>query len=288
MNWTVLILLSSFVTAGNSILDKRLMDGRSAHPLVCTTSFGVVGLPVALIGLLILPSIAWSEALLAITAGVLFVGAAWLYYSTISQEDISRLAPLLRLTAIQELLLAALFLGEALTPQQQIAFGITLVSSVVLSLKPDVKRRLTFSRAALRIILVTTLLAINGILMAHVYRETSIWHGKAWEYLGLIAGLGIVSIIVSSRRHTIWRSASRRTWSVLILEQILRLVTGLAPAWVIASGVPVALPSAVGGVRLIWVWLLAILFLKEPVKRNDLLLKGGGIIGMILGTYWLA
>jgi uncharacterized membrane protein len=286
MNWIVLVLLSSFITAGNSILDKRLMDGRTAHPFACTTSFGIVGLPVIVVGLLILPPIPWQERMMALAAGLLFVGAAWLYYDTIAREEISRLAPLMRLTTVQILLLSVVFLGETLTRQQQVAFGVMLVSSILLSLKAN-KGRVTFSRAALRMIPVTMLLAFDSVLMAHVYRSTSIWQGLVWDNLGILAGLSLVGGTMIWKQQVVWCSTDRRTWGVLILEQTIRLITGLAPAWAVANGVPLALLSGLSGAGLIWVWVLAILLLGEPVKRHDLLLKGGGVLGMALSVYWL-
>lgn len=287
MNWIALVLLSNLIGAGNSILDKWLMADRSApHPFICTASFGIVALPVAMIGLIILPPLLWLEVVLAIVAGLLFTGAAWLYYATINEDDISRLAPMMRLTSLQTLLLSVIFLGESLSSQQQVAFVVMLGSGLLLSLKLS-HNSLTLSRAALRMIPVTTLLAVDSVLMAHVYRSASVWQGEVWYSLGIIMGLILTGGIAWWRRWPIWIKTDRRTWSVLILEQVTRQITNLAPAWAIASGMPVALLSALGGVNLVWVWLLAILVLREPVVHKELIFKGGGILGMALGVYWL-
>jgi len=288
MSWIPLVLLSSFVTAFNNILDKRLVNGQdSPPPLVCATSFGVVGLPVAIVGLILLSPIAWLPASTAVIAGAIFTGAVWLYYDTISlKEDISRLTPLLQLSSVYKLLLAVIFLGEMLARQQLAAFGIMVISGIILSLKVN-GGRLTFSRAVLRMIPVTILLAINGVLMADVYRITSIWHGLVWEDIGTIAALIVMWAIAWRRQNHFWRGVTRRTWGILIWEQIVRKGSGLVPAHAIAGGVPVALLSALGGARLVWVWLLAVLVLHEQVTRKGLLLKGSGIFGMIVGIYLL-
>jgi len=350
MHWTALILLSTFIAAGASVLDKRLMDGRAVHPFAAAASFGIVGLPVSTVGLMLLPPTPWPEALLGLSAGGLFILAAWLYYDAVACEEISRLVPLFRLTALQTLLLEALFLGETLTERQLAAFGVMLAGGLLLVLKPRAGG-FTFSRVALRVLPVTTLLALNGVLTAHIYRTTSLWAGVVWENLGMALSAGLLGLVwvgqrlldrrtrfVRDRRppllsmaalgrrrsavvpavshrpsavvrrsavsgpRSAWRSAAwgklSRTiadrehsapppppavWGVLILEQTLRLATGLAPAWAIAHGVPVGLVAALGGIRPAWVWLLAVWWLHEPLDRREFLLKGGGMVGMGLG-----
>lgn len=321
MHWISLVLLSTFVAAGASVVDKRLMDGHAVHPSAAAASFGIVGFPVSAVGLMLLPPIPWQEALAGLVAGGLFIVAAWLYYEAVAREEISRLVPLFRLTALQTLLLGAVFLGDTLTRQQLAAFGVMLLSGLLLVLKPGAGR-LTFSRAALRMLPVTTLLALNGILTAHVYRTASLWAGVVWENLGMGLGAGVLGVVWMSRRSTpgqgsiekrddgpqttatlivdrpssiVRRPSSTRRWSlvvrpssvsawgVLILEQTFRLATGLAPAWAIAHGVPVGLVAALGGIRPAWVWLLAVWWLREPLNRREFLLKGGGMVGMGIG-----
>ena len=105
MAWLSLVLMGTFLTAGSNIVDKKVMNGHAVHPFSCAVSFGVVGLPVALVGLLLFPTPSWSQALLGVVAGLVFIPAAWLYYDTLNREDVSHVIPLLRLTSLQTLLL---------------------------------------------------------------------------------------------------------------------------------------------------------------------------------------
>lgn len=283
MNWIALVVLNSFVMAGNSILDKWLMDGQRAQPLACAASFGLVGFPVAVVGLIVLPPIHGMLALRALVAGGLLVGAVWLYYDTVSKEEISRLVPLIRLTSLQTLLLAAIFLGESLSLQQLVAFGIILSSSILLSLKTR-PGGITLSRAALRIVPVTTLLSLNSILLAPVYRTASLWHGVVWENAGIVLGVTVLGAGAVLRQRPFWRIAERRTWVILTFQQVNRLIGGLIPAWAIANGVPLALLSALDGMRPASVWLLAIVLLHERIKRQELVFKGIGILGLMYGV----
>jgi drug/metabolite transporter (DMT)-like permease len=286
MNWIVLVLVSTLVTAGHSILDKRLMSGQRVHPLTCAASFGLVGLPVGGMGVLLIPATPWREALLGILAGGIFVVAAWIYYDTVAREDISRVALLLRLSTAQMLVLEVVVFQVPLTVRQIAAFGALIAGGVLVSLTPN--QGMPISRATLRLLPATTLLAIHGLLIAHVYRTTSLWAGVVWENAGMAIAAALAGGVIAWRGD--WRRAAvnRRIWAVLMVQQFTRQLTGLAPAWAITHGVPVALLSALGGVRPVWVWMLAVLLLDEHVRRYDIVLKGGAVIGMALGVYWLA
>jgi drug/metabolite transporter (DMT)-like permease len=286
MVWLCLILGGTVLAAGNSIVDKKILHGQAMPPFACATSFGVVGLPVALLGLLILPLPSRAEVLLGISAGVLFIPAAWLYYDTLACEDVSRIVPLLRLSSLQTLLLGMLFLGEMLSAKQWIAFFFLLGSSLLLGWKRH-NSGMTFSWTTLRILPATTLLALSGILMADLYRTTSVWTGITWESVGMILSIIVLSLCRTRGIRTLWRSASLKGWGVLIGDQTVRLIVQVTTALAIAHGVPVALSSTLSSVNLLWVWLFAFLLLQEKTGKDDLILKCCGMFGMTLGIFLL-
>ncbi|RMF32132.1 MAG: hypothetical protein D6759_08905 [Chloroflexi bacterium] len=282
--WVTLILLNTGLRAANSVLDKHLVNRKKAHPIAAVFSFGAVGLPIGLAGLILHQWPPLNEVLKALVAGHLFVTAVWLYYDAVSHEEISRLVPLLRLALIQKLVLADRFLGDTLTTRQQGAFIAMLLSSVLLGLKPD-RRSVAFTRTAWRILPVTTLLAIRGVLIAHVYRTTSVGIGIAWEGLGIAIGSVLLALIwARGQPEVLWTVVRQAAWKILLLEQAGRKITSLIPAYVVAQGAPVALVSVLGSMRPVWVWLLALRFLDERRERHDLLLKGSGVLGMVLGV----
>jgi uncharacterized membrane protein len=287
MNWMLLVLLSLLITSGNSVLDKQLMKGRSAPPFLCTLSFGIVRLPVALVGVWFLPPMPVMEALMGLIAGSVFVGAAWLYYDIVIHEDISRVVPLLRLTSVLTLLLAALFLGEALSTKELQAFGFMVFGGVFLSLKSDERGGLVLSRSCVRMLPVTGLLAINNILNAHVYRATSVWQGIVWESLGIVITLVCAGAVMRWQRWSIGQVNGWGMWGILIGEQMTRMLATVTSAYAVANGMSVSLISALSGMQLFVVWLLAVLLLREPITRTEVVLKGIGIMSMTLGILFL-
>ncbi len=286
MVWLCLILGGTVLTAGNSIVDKKILHGQTVKSFACATSFGVVGLPVALLGLFVLPVPSRSQALLGISAGALFIPAAWLYYDTLAREDVSRVVPLLRLSSLQTLLLGMFFLGEMLTAKQWIAFSFLLGSSFLLSCKAGV-RGMICNWTVLRVLPATTLLALSGILMAGLYRTTSVWTAITWESVGMVLTITVLSLFQTRGTRHCWSSASLKVWGILIGDQTVRLIVQATTALAIAHGVPVALSSTLSSVNLLWVWLFAFLLLQERTGKNDLILKCSGMIGMSLGIYLL-
>lgn len=286
MNWITLTLLSSVVTAGNSILDKWMADKERPHPWVSATSFALVGLPIAGIGVFALPSVTLWRVLPAVLSGMLFMLAAWLYYTTIVNEQISRLAPLLRLGIVFDWALAVLFLGDHLSARQTWACAALLGSGLLLNLKSEGGQRVTLNRGAAQVLLIAALLSVHSILTAGVYRSVSLWHGIVWEKVGLLAGLLVGNGWFLARAPRLHRQTERHVWGVLLTEQTIRFVSGLAPAWAVAGGVPLILPALLGSARYIVIWLLAVMLLKEPVNRQEAVFKGIGIVGIALGALW--
>jgi uncharacterized membrane protein len=256
-------------------------------PLVCVASFGIVSIPVVAVGYALLPPVGWHYAMKAMVAGLLFMGAAWLYYDTVAQEDISRVAPLLCLSTVQTLMLSIFFLNEALSAHQCFAVFIMVMSSLLLALRTGSHGRIKIGLILFRIIPVTTLLSVEEVLMAQVYRGTSIWQAEVWHSLGLIVGLLPAILFLSAQHRVRWCNVSGRTWGILFVEQITRFFTSFIAAWALMQGAPVAILSALSGVQLLWVWLFAYVLLKERTRGWELMARSGGMIGMVLGIYWM-
>lgn len=286
MHWIAVVVLSTFVAAGNNILDRRLMRARMVPPKAAGASFGIVGTVVAIVGLPLVPPVPWSEALRAVVAGMLFIGAAALYYRVLEEEDVSRVVPLLRLTAVETLLLGALFLDERLSARELRAFWVMVGSGLLLSVQPQ-GGRWVLGSVLWRTLPITTLLALENVLMAHVLRATSLWAGVVWQNVGYVAGTALLTGLRNPRRFQRRTGVPASGWLLLVLEQGTRFLTGLAPAWAVSQGVPVAVLSALSGLRLAWVWVLAVALLGERAGRKEMMLRGAGILGMSLGVYWL-
>ncbi len=75
------------------------------------------------------------EAVLAIAAGVAFLGLLWPYYAALETEEASRVVPLWHLEPLFVLVATKLLWNEGLPGSARIAFPMLLVGSVVLSVE---------------------------------------------------------------------------------------------------------------------------------------------------------
>jgi hypothetical protein len=252
------------MTAG-SMVDNKALHGKTIQPFVCATSFGIAGFPAALIGLLILSTHLWSQALLVIMAGVLFISAAWLYYEVLAREDVSRVVPLLRPSSLQTLLFGMFFLVEMLNARQWITFLFLLGSSFLLSCKQRIRTMLS-SWTALRELSATTLLALSGVLLADLYRSTFVWVGITWEKVGMAHSITALTLLRIRGTHRWLSLASHKDWSILMGDQTVRLFVQGTTALAIAHCVPVAFTSTLSGANLVWVRILALTRTSREIR----------------------
>ena len=78
-----------------------------------------------------------------------------------------------------------------------------------------------------------------------------------------------------------------KDWGILIGDQTVRLIVQATTALAIAHGFPVVLSSTLSSANLLWVWLFAFVLLQERTRKDELILKCCGMIGMSLGIYLL-
>jgi drug/metabolite transporter (DMT)-like permease len=220
-------------------------------------------------------------------AGALLIVAAWLYYGALAHAEVSQVTLLMRLTSVQTLLLSAVFLGEQLTPTQYKAFAAMSLGGLLVLYEPG-QAGPRLNKAVAWILLATSLLALESVLSATVYQEHSLWAGIVWEKAGQILGTLALVGLTRDKRQLVRaaRTGGLPLWGTLLGEQTVRLVVGVLSGVVIVQGVPLALVSALGGLRLVFTLLLAAWLLRErwPIETLPTRLGGSGciVLGLVL------
>jgi transporter family protein len=138
MNWFSWALLSAFFAALTAILAK--VGVTAVNPNLATairTSVIVVFTWAIALGS---GREGWTQpstrAWFFLTASGLATGLSWLcYFRALQLGEVSKVAPIDKLSVVLTLLLAALFLGERLRPQEIVGVGLMVGGAVLLVLK---------------------------------------------------------------------------------------------------------------------------------------------------------
>jgi len=138
MNWLTWSLLSAAFAGATAILAKIGIAGVDSN-LATAVRTSVVVFAWALVPLTSSYSAAFTlsrRTLLFLALSGLATGLSWLcYFRALQLGDASKVAPIDKLSVVFVLVLAALFLGESLTPKTVLGGGLIAAGAVVLALK---------------------------------------------------------------------------------------------------------------------------------------------------------
>jgi drug/metabolite transporter (DMT)-like permease len=292
MTWTLLQIGATLLMSANAILDKHLVDRHRVGPILYLLSFVVVGLPVAIIGICLTPWPSPSVILVGLTSGLLFSLVILLYYWAMSLDDVSRLAPILRLSSGLKLVLLAILLDDRLTTMQYLSFALTLIGTLALAwrsptIRANPKGRLGHGLVIMSV--VACLLAFNGVLDGYLNVRYSPLIYLIWSNLGTTLGMGLALLFRSQREavRQAWTSLPRRFWVMTIGEQIGRLMVGLLSGYAAWEAKSVAMLLLFEGLRPALILLLSWIFIGEELCRRELFPRLLGLIGLLLGTILL-
>lgn len=287
MNWVVYALLAPMVFI--IVNFKEIRNPLSMPPFV--------GLVAAVSGLLLwiitgFPTLELRDMALVLLAGAMYGFAAAFYYRALSLEETSKLVILFQLQPVVLLVLSFLLLGEKISPQQLIGFGIILSAAMALSVNRQAGT-LRPSAAMWSAVAVVLLTSAASILFKFVVEGSSFNKIIAYESWGLALGSLLIYLIVPAVRrafHTTLRTASRRALGIVGLNECIFIVAKLLSYSAIALG-PVALVSVLAGTQVFYGiligWILTVLapaIYKESIGRSSLLWKGALAVVLFVGV----
>lgn len=139
MNWLTWSLLSAVFAAATAILAKIGIAGVDSNLATAVRTTVVVLFAWAIVPLTSSYAAAFTlsrRTLLFLALSGLATGLSWLcYFRALQLGDAAKVAPIDKLSVVFVLLLAALFLGESLTPKTILGGTLIATGAVVLALK---------------------------------------------------------------------------------------------------------------------------------------------------------
>ncbi len=238
-------------------------------------------------------AVAWSQAVWAVFAGMLFVAAYIPYLYALQEGETSVVAPLYQMIIPVSYFLGVLLLHETLVLAQIIPSVLVIAGSVLLTI--DVKKWVWKGRIFKLMLVACVFLAFNTIIFKHIGLESSFWTASAWEYTGAFL-FGLLVLCVPAYRKDFLSFVKEGRGKIVALNFLGEglNVAGRMFFNFAALLAPIALVYVVSGTQPLFILFYSVLLYlffpkiqREDFSRDSLALKITAIVLIIIGSVFL-
>lgn len=250
--WMIFALLAPASFTLVNYVDKFVVSRVVRDPMAVPVFTMLVGLVVGtglwlVGGRALLPT---HDALLLLASGMVTVWAAVFYFVALAESETATVIVLLQVTPVMVLVLAWVFLGQALVFRQIAGFALILAAAIGVTWSPD-DGGFRINRAFWFVLATDLLSAVGIVLFAGVVSETGFITEVAYESWGIAIG-GAVALAALPRMRralaTVWRETRGRALAVVSVNEFGYVVAKLF-GFIALSGGPAALVSVLSGTQ---------------------------------------
>ena len=297
MSWLVFALCGPILWAISVHLDKYLVERYFKNADVI-----VLLIFTALMGLVLMPIIAWFEAGvfdrdwtsigLMMLSGLFYMTGITFYLRALQGHEASMVAPFFQSSPLFGYVLAYLVLGETLSPRQLLGGALIVFGVLSVSIGWGQKRgRFRWQLAALMLCAGFVLSLATLIFKAFAIKD-EFWATAFWMFAGeALFGAGFLCIGRYRRQFIeLCRSNGRALLAINASNELINLGGGLANRYALIFA-PVALVQAVGSTTTLFVFLigvgLTLLFPKisrESLSAREFVQKGVAAVLVGIGV----
>ncbi|MBI3671194.1 EamA family transporter [Candidatus Azambacteria bacterium] len=303
MSWFFISIISYFITAINSIVDKFLLGKSIPNPILYSFYVGIF----SIFTIILIPfGMEWPgmwQFLIALSVGALYLAALIAFFTALIADEASRIVSLVgAITPVFILIFSDIFFGSELGRNQMIAFVLLVLGGALISLRKDAKCRLldfgmySCARNTWIAILASLFFAAFFLLAKYVFSHQDFISGFVYTRLGsLVAAILLLAFPLYRKMisQTTQKVHTESLW-VFIFNKTFAGVAFLLLNYAISLG-NVALINALEGVKYIFVLIIIFLFSKKlpGIIREDtswliMLQKTLAVFLIFIGLYMLA
>jgi drug/metabolite transporter (DMT)-like permease len=297
MYWLLLSVLTPVLFAIGDIAEKMQLDKVFRHWLsYFTLAYAAWSVIVAAIFLTSPVSFDATGIMFGLASGLLGTAGSVFYLKALSKEEASRVLPLSYVSIIFTIVLASVFLGEALPALAYVGIGLFVAGAMVLSYRTaagQAKARFSWSPVIGIIILSALLSSSSDIVSKSFLASSDFWSLMCWNYIG---GIPIVIFLLLQKSNRVHIpdiktfAVDRKALLILGSTVIVYFVAELA--WFAAiSQSPISIVSAIGTTEPMFVLLFsaAINMLRpksiaDDLSGHTLLAKSLSVILIVAGA----
>jgi drug/metabolite transporter (DMT)-like permease len=308
--WLLVALISYFINAGVYVADKFLLS-KKVHSSI-TYAFYVGIWSVFNFFLLFLdpwmPSL--REFTVDILAGMLFLLTLIFWYKALHQSEATRVVPIVgALIPIFSFIFSYVFLDQALSERQFLAFIILVIGGVLISVRRtrfyklkevgerfksifgDLLGGIHATYRPTRRLLFNSLVAAlffasYYVLIKHIYMHQPFIGGFVWSRLGSFLGVLAILFVPAWRRNiAAYRKQSSKpaNWGFFLAVRVAAALAFIMLNWAISLG-NVALINALQGTQYLFLILIVVFLSSRYPKIMKEQFRGGVMLQKVLGT----
>ena len=293
MSWVIYALLAAFLYAVVGIVDKFTITKWIKNPFVPPIIFGAMGFlfSAAIYFFQGFAQLSTFNIALAIFVGIISVVASVAYFKAAKIEEISRLVPMIFISNVFVVILAAVFIGEIFTLEKYagiflLIFGATMISSRKFDFKPG--------KAFWLAMLSGFIWASTAVIVKYLLSFADFWTIFSYTRIGMFIGILPLAYFYLNDFFLAVRKHGNKVIGVMSVNEILAL-SGIFSATYAMSIGPVTLVQSLISVEPFIVFILSIIIsiflpkiLKEEIDRKTLFLKAVAITAVIIGAVLVA
>jgi bacterial/archaeal transporter family protein len=224
------------------------------------------------------PVLSLRDAAIVLTTGAINIWAAALYFKAVTLEEASKIILLFQTGPLLTLLLAFLFLGEAITLTQFVGFLLILAAVMAVSIEKG-KGKFKLSEGFILIFIVNLMFAVAAVLIKFAIEATSFSQILSFESWGLGLGGLVLYVAFPAIRNAFnqsLRAVRKLALGVMFFNEGLYVIGKSLTYFAFSIG-SAALVSVVGSTQVFFgifygiiITLLVPKFIKEDISPTTL------------------
>lgn len=290
MSWIIFSILAALSLAIVNILDKFILTKWIKNPTLLIMLLGIVGIVVSFFIWIVhgLSGLSFFNMVLALVASIFYLLTNLFYFKAAQTEEISRIAPLLRLTPFFVLIFAYFFLGEIFGFIKYLGITLLIIGSLLICIKGSIK--LSFGKPFWFMMVAVISSAVSTIITKHLLNYADFWTIFAYLRIGVfVALIPVFYWNYSDLILAVKKQGKKIIWLLSLNELLLLLsVLFMTIAFSLNSA---TLVTALFSIHPFFVLIFAVILsrfyphiIKEEIKKSDIALKIIAIILIFIGV----
>jgi len=297
MSWLAFALCGPILWAISTHLDKYLVERYFKN-----TDIMALLVFTALIGLVLMPIIAWFEpgvfkryglsiGLMALS-GLLYMGGITFYLRALQGHEASMVSPFFQSSPLFGAALAYLVLGETLTGWQLLGGALIISGVLFVSIRSGPKRERFRWKLAALMLCAGFVLSLSTLIFKAFAVQDEFWATTFWMFAGE-ALFGVAILCIGRYRREFFdllRSNGGALIAINASNELINLGGGLANRFALIFA-PLAIVQAVGSTTTLFVFLIGVILTlvapsisRENLSAREFVQKGIAAVLVAIGV----